>query len=48
MIWDDLPGDKENSSWIHNDIFQQLYMNQREKVASNIQNTYFVITQRWF
>jgi hypothetical protein len=27
---------KENSSWIHGDIFQQLHMNQGEKVTSNI------------
>jgi hypothetical protein len=47
-IWEDSKGNKENSSWIHGDIFQQLHVNQREKVTSNIQNSYFVMTQRWF
>jgi hypothetical protein len=33
---DDFLGNKENSSWIHSDIFQQLHVNQREKDTFNI------------
>jgi hypothetical protein len=44
-IWDIPKGTKKI---IHGDIFQQLHVNQREEVTSNIQTTYFVRTQRWF